>query len=134
MVKNLDRLKRKLLALPRVVKEETRKAMEQGGAEMVSLARNLAPQDEGDLRNSIESTYYEDRHRVLITAGGPATEKPVKDGLDASYNYVGAIELGRQGQPAQPFFYPAWRATKKKARSRLARAITKASKKVAAGG
>jgi HK97 gp10 family phage protein len=134
MVQNLDRLKRKLLALPKAVKAETRIAMEQGGAEMVSLAKSLVPKDEGDLANTIEANYYEDRHRVVISAGGPETEHPVKNGLDASYNHVAAVELGTRKMAARPFFYPAWRALKKRARSRLSRAITKASKKVAAGG
>ena len=134
MVQNLERLKRKLLALPRVVKEETRKAMEQGGAEMVSLARNLIPKEDGIAAGTIEAKYYEDRHRVVISAGGPATEKTVENGLDGSYNYLIGLELGTSKMPAKPFFYPSWRATKKRSRSRLARAITKASKKVAAGG
>lgn len=36
--------------------------------------------------------------------------------------------------PAQPFFYPGYRLGKKRAKSRIARAITRAAKKVAAGG
>ncbi|MFG1333989.1 HK97-gp10 family putative phage morphogenesis protein [Xanthobacter autotrophicus] len=35
--------------------------------------------------------------------------------------------------PAQPFFFPAYRANKKRVKSRVSRAITKAAKKVAAG-
>jgi len=41
---------------------------------------------------------------------------------------------GRQhpGARAHPFFYPAYRANRKKLKSRVSRAITKAAKKVAA--
>lgn len=134
MVQNLDRLKRKLRALPKAIKAETRIAMEQGGAEMVALAKSLVPKDEGDLAETIESHYVEERHRVVISAGGTATHKPVQNGLDGSYNYVAAVELGTRKMAARPFFFPAWRATKKRARGRLARAITKATKRVAAGG
>ncbi|WP_454914986.1 HK97-gp10 family putative phage morphogenesis protein [Xanthobacter sediminis] len=34
--------------------------------------------------------------------------------------------------PAQPFFFPAWRAMRKRVKGRVSRAITKAAKKVAA--
>lgn len=37
------------------------------------------------------------------------------------------------GARMQPFFFPAFRATKKKVKSRISRSITKAAKKVAAG-
>lgn len=38
------------------------------------------------------------------------------------------------GTAAQPFFYPGYRAHKKRVKSRVSRAITKAAKKVASGG
>lgn len=38
------------------------------------------------------------------------------------------------GSPAQPFFYPAWRANKKAAKTRIRAAIRKAARLVAQGG
>ena len=38
------------------------------------------------------------------------------------------------GTTAQPFFYPAYRAVRKRVKGRVTRSITKSAKKVAAGG
>lgn len=38
------------------------------------------------------------------------------------------------GTAAQPFFFPAFRANRRRAKSRVSRAINKAAKKVAASG
>jgi len=56
----------------------------------------------------------EGRHplRKLVKAGGPRT---TKDG----YDYSLAIEFGTQKAPAEPFFWPTYRARKKKIRSEL---------------
>ncbi len=133
-VQGLDRLNRKLKRLPRKAREEIGKALRDSGAEMVSLARNLAPAEDGTLRDSIHSTFYEDSLKVTIEAGGAATTKPVRDGADAEYDYAMGQEFGTRNMPANPFFFPAYRAIRKKAKSRLSRAITKAARAVAAGG
>ena len=41
--------------------------------------------------------------------------------------------VNHPGAAARPFFYPAWRLVKKKAKGRISRATNKAAKKVAAG-
>jgi hypothetical protein len=38
------------------------------------------------------------------------------------------------GTAAQPFFYPSYRATRKRAKGRVTRAVNKAAKRIAAGG
>lgn len=133
-VQNLDRLKRKMARLPKKMREEAGKALQKWGGDAASLARNLAPVEGGTLQGTIKSTFYADTLRVVVEAGGPATERPVENGQDNSYNYVAAIEYGTRKMAARPFFWPAVRATRKKGRGALSRAITKAAKSVAAGG
>lgn len=129
-----DRLARKLRALPKRMRAEIGAAVAKAGPEMVALARALAPADDGTLRASIRSSYVEEALKVTIEAGGEATTKPVRNGADASYDYALGQEFGTREMPANPFFFPAYRATKKRSKSRISRAINKAAKAVAAGG
>lgn len=139
-IQGLDRFKRKLRRLPVVAREEMRKAIAQSADEIVALMRRLAPVDKGDLRDSIGWTWGAPPKgsSVLATTRRTAVGKA---GLVATI-YAGGgdafharfVEFGTQHMPAQPFFYPAWRFGKKRARSRITRATNKAAKKVAAGG
>jgi HK97 gp10 family phage protein len=51
-------------------------------------------------------------------------------GADDAF-YARWVEFGTQKMPAQPYFYVSYRANKKKVKSRVRRAITKAAKQVA---
>jgi HK97 gp10 family phage protein len=75
------------------------------------------------------------------TAGGAATAGGEREGWYARLVEFGtsAHEAGGKfkgamhpGTSARPFFYPAWRANKRRAKARISRAITRAAKKVAA--
>lgn len=134
MVEGLDRLRRKLLALPKRAKTEMAAALRQSADEITALQRNLAPVEDGTLRSSIESTVSNEGLRVTISAGGPATTKPVREGADAEYDYALGIEFGTENMPAKPFFFPGYRAVRKRVKSRMSRAVNKAAKAVAGGG
>lgn len=153
-IQGLDRLRRKLRALPKAAEEEISKAMEQSANEIVALAKSLAPVDGGDLRESIGWTWG-DAPKGSITLGkvrkggrgaGNLQITIYAGGGDAFYARMiefgtaphlnGGLFAGSEhpGTAAQPFFYPSWRAGRKRARSRVTRAITKSAKRVAAGG
>lgn len=148
---NADKLVRKLKKLPDIAEKRIKEAMEKSADQTVMLMKRLAPVDKGDLQKSITWSYgdapegslrikqfksAEGNVRISIYAGGP----------DAFY--ARWIELGRreytaggkfsgatvEATPAQPFFYPGWRASRRTARSRISRAITRAAKEVAANG
>ena len=66
------------------------------------------------------------------TRGDPDLTAIVTAGDEKAY-YSRFAEFGTVKTQAQPFFYPAWRASRKKIRSNISRASNSAAKKVAGG-
>lgn len=148
----LDRLKKKLRRFPEVVEAEIKAALEASANEIVALAKSLAPADSGTLRDSIAWTYGEAPEGAIVlgkvrgSASGNLKITVYAGGGDAFYARF--IEFGtaphvnggrfagtnNPGSAAQPFFYPAYRATRKRAKGRVTRAVNKAAKRIAAGG
>lgn len=65
--------------------------------------------------------------RKVVRAGGDTRKR---SGTGKEYDYARAIEFGRHDAPAQPFFWPVYRLTKRSWKSRIARAAKKAIAKV----
>lgn len=147
----LAKLHRKLQRMPEVAKAQIKTAMEKSADEIVAMARNLAPvlkepdarRRAGALRDSIGWTWGKAPQGAItlgkvasaslagdltITIYAGTRDKKLGD-LDAFY--ARWVEFGTQNMSAQPFFYPSYRANKKRAVSRLRRAVTKAAKEVA---
>lgn len=128
-VEGLDRLKRRLAAMPVEARKDIRKALDEGAARIVNLSRGLAPVDEGDLRRSIRVLPGEHELQVKVAAGGPLTQRPVRHGLTAPrFDYAGKAEA------QNPFFFPAYRALKKSISSKVGKATRDAAKRAAGGG
>lgn len=148
----LDRLNRKLKALPEAADKAIRPVMERIATDVVSLAKSLAPVEDGLLRDSINWTWGEAPKGTIVlgkvkknTTGNLAIT--IFAGDDRAF-YARWVEFGTSphinggiwagtkhpGTRAQPFFYPAWRAYRKGAKSKMGRAINKSAKKVAQGG
>jgi len=153
-IQGLDRLRKKLTALPDKARESIAKAMEQSAAEVVAMAKSLAPVDSGALRDSIGWTWG-DAPKGSMTLGtvrqsgkgaGNMVITIFAGGSDAFWarwvefgtapHINGGIYAGSEhpGTRAQPFFYPSWRANRKRVRGRVTRAVNKAARAVAAGG
>lgn len=124
-----DRLKRRLAAIPKTVREAVAPALMKSADEIANRMRQLAPVDEGDLKGSIAVTppgqstpaYSQPggstvagENQVLITAGN----------TDVRYPHL--QEYGTANSPAQPYFWPSFRLGKKRAANRVKRAIAKA--------
>jgi len=122
----LSQLERKLRAIPKATRVEIRGVLQKSASEMVTLAKALAPSDEGDLVASIRQEPGRNDLAVVVRAGGDATTRN-------GYDYALAIEHGTSDTPEQPFFWNSYRAIKKRAKSRATRAIRKAAR-AAAGG
>lgn len=152
-IQGLDRLKRKLQAFPDAARDEIIKAMEQSAAEVVAMAKSLVPVDSGGLRDSIGWTWGDPPKGAISIASAKGLRRQgsmfitiyagnseayqarwVEFGTSAHVN--GGKFAGSQhpGTAAQPFFFPAFRALRKRIKSRLTRAINKAAKRVASGG
>lgn len=153
-VQGLDRLQKKLKRLPVLAEQEISKAMEQSADEIVRLAKSLAPVDDGDLQMSISWTWGEapkgsmvlgkvkaqgrgaGNLQITVFAGGGDAfyARFVEFGTSAHLNAGQFAGSEHPGTAAQPFFYPAYRAVRKRAKGRVTRAINKSAKRAAAGG
>lgn len=137
--------------------------MEAVASEIVSMMKSLAPEQSGDLRDSIGWTWgkrpkYSQvmavakaslagemtitifagnskvRYAHLVEFGTAPHVIKAQEGKALGKGGIFGSEVHHPGATAKPFFYVSWRANKKKARSRIARATRKAAKEVAAGG
>ena len=132
-VLNVAKLNRKLAQLPAVSREEIRKAIAQSAREIADLAESLVPVDSGKLAGSIGWTWGSAPKGSMTLARARSGDlvATVYAGDDEAF-YARWVEFGTRNMGAQPFFFPAYRALRKRARSRVSRAVTKAAKKVAA--
>lgn len=148
-----DRLLRKMAALAKIQgppRRRMREALDISAKEITDLQRRLAPVDSGDLQRSIGYTfgYYKAANaNVRGVAGGTGGADPdlsvtIHAG-DAKAWYAALIEFGSAGPwtiggrfagathpgfAPQPYFMPAWRALRKRAKSRVTRAMKKGIK------
>jgi HK97 gp10 family phage protein len=133
-IQGLDALKRKLAALPRETKREIRGVLEKSATEMVVLAKGLAPVDDGNLQMSIRQQPGRHELAVEVRAGGEMTTREVRAGSGVDYDYSIAVEFGTSDTAEQPFFWPSYRAIKRRAKNRATRAVRKAARAAIAGG
>jgi len=140
MVEGLDRLKRKLTkTIPTAVVDATVKAMEQGADEVVSMMRRLVPKDTGELAATINWTWGEAPEgsltlgrsktaanglRITIYAGDMSTMV----GERSQFQLARLQEFGTQQMQANPYFFPSWRASRKRVKGRITRQMRKAIK------
>lgn len=131
------KLRRKLEALVAVGRDEIKRAMETSADEIVALAKNLVPVDKGDLKDSIGWTWGKAPKGAMTL--GTVQSNEVDSGFtitifagNSDAYYARWVEFGTQKMAAQPYFYPSYRALRRRSKSRVTRAVTKAIKKVAA--
>lgn len=134
-VLNTQKLNRKLARLPDVSKEEMRLSLAVSAREMADMMEVLVPKDSGKLAGSIGWTFGEPPKGsiaagMLVDKAG-AIVATVYAGDKEAY-YAKWVEFGTRKMSPQPFFFVAYRALKKRAKSRIKRGQTKAVKKVAA--
>lgn len=138
------KLERKLRRLPEAVKARIREAMEAAAKDIVEMMQSLVPYDTGALYDSIGWTWGAAPAGSLIVAqvkGKLGSELTItiyagsrdKSRGDADAYYARWVEFGTQKMAAQPYFFVSWRASRKKARSGIAKAVRKGARDVAAG-
>lgn len=147
----LKQLSRKLKRIPQAAKDEAVKAVVQGANEIAAIQRNLAPVDDGDLKDSIHVTKPGETTPPYSQPGGATTardEQAIVTAGNTKVRYAHLVEFGtaphinggmfagsdHPGAKAQPFFWPGYRAVRKRVRSRVTREINKAIKKAATSG
>lgn len=132
----LAKLQKKMERMPKVAKARIREALEKAAEEIVQMMRRLVPVDEGALRDSIGWTWGK-APKGAMTLGKVAESSMGGDltitiyaGDDEAF-HARWVEFGTQDMAAQPYFFPAYRANRKRAKSSVRRAINKAAKEVA---
>lgn len=153
-MQNRDRLLKKLQAIQGKPRAAMRKALQQSAEEIVALQKRLAPKRTGALANSIGYSFgghVPDNANVRGVGGGQGGDPDLTAVIhagDKDAYYAAFVEFGtapheaggmfegaqNPGTPAQPFFYPAYRALRKRAKSRVSRAAAKAIKEGAKNG
>jgi HK97 gp10 family phage protein len=140
-VQNRERLLRKLAAIPQKVRQHLAPGIEQGAAEVVATAKRLAPKDSGALERSIKYIKGSRATSKGTQEGDPDLTVHIVAGNDEAW-YARLVEFGtpphenkgkfagtqHPGTRPQPYFYPAWRAYRKRVKSRITRAMKKGIK------
>jgi len=156
MVQGLAELNRRWLAIPLRVREAVRLVMESTADEIVADMQRLVPVDTGALKASIGWTsgdapkgtltigFFGGREfgtlRITFFSGGtPGTarqQRRASGTRKSDQKRTGSFdsdtarfqEFGTLKMPANPFFFPVWRVWRRRVKTRISRAITKALK------
>ncbi|MGU3495930.1 HK97 gp10 family phage protein [Xanthobacteraceae bacterium A53D] len=151
-IRGRDRLLKKLKQLPVVARSEIKQALAQSADELVAKQKALASSKR--VADSIEQSWGDkpaSGPTGMLVSGGPVAGDPdltvwITAGSWEAYwarweefgtapHKQGGFMRGTMhpGTRARPFFFPPFRMMKKKMRSRISRASTRAAKKVAGG-
>lgn len=125
------RFQRKMKSLPVAVREAIGPAALLGAQEIADAVEALAPEDTGDLKNSVTVTgpgqatppYSQPGGSHVVPEGAAAVSVGSSD-----VRYPHLIEHGTSKMAAQPYFWPAFRSMRKRATNRMKRAMSKAVK------
>lgn len=123
------RLEERIAAIPLAVREAVQPALIRSVEEIADTMRRFAPEDEGDLKDSITVTGPGKTTPSYSQPGGSRvaadTEALVTAG-NSDVRYPHLQEYGTTFHDAQPFFWPAVRLLRKRIERRMKRTIAKA--------
>lgn len=135
MVNGISQVKAMFRRKGQAVVAAAKAAARDGGEDVAVSMRFLAPKDDGELIASIKVRDADtiatrkgqrDFIGVIVSAGDSSTV--VTNSTGKRFQNAKIQEFGRQGAggAANPYFFPAWRLTRRKVRSGISRAIRKA--------
>ena len=132
-VQGLAALKRRWSRVPVQVRAAVIAQMEKSADEIVGEMRRLVPVESGTALLSIGWTWGDPPKGALVIGQvGERDAKALRITIyaagDEAY-YARFLEFGTQKMAARPFFYPVWRARRRRTRSRITRAINTAIKR-----
>lgn len=122
--KDLQGLINALNAIPAAVRAKIEPAIEKGGNEMVARMKLLVPDDPNTNGDDLKASIKAVKGSVPLAIRVQAIDENPDDGFDVALGQ----EYGTEKMPAQPFFWPSVNTTKKRVRTRIDRAISKAVK------
>ncbi len=127
----LARLKRRLEAIPKDVKEAVQPALVKSGEELAGNMRLLAAEDTGALKASFAVTPAGQSTPPYSQPGGSMTvpeNAVVITAGNTEVRYPHLVEYGTSDTPAQPFFWPSYRLFRNRITRRIKRAVSAAVK------
>jgi hypothetical protein len=133
-------------AIPKAVREAVQPAIVRSAEEVAAMQRQLAPEDTGALKESIEVTPPGQATPAYSQPGGSRVAgelEAIVTAGNADVRYPHLVEYGHKGGfvkgasqgtrggdvPAKPFFWPGFRLTRKRAATRIKGAVSRAVKK-----
>lgn len=142
-------LLRKLAAMPDHVRAEVKPAIRQGAEDVTAMQKRLVSVKTGNLRASIRATFGGGLPRYAYMASGGPSDKGDPDltavitAGDDLARHAFLVEFGtaphevggmfegamHPGSSPHPFFYPGYRATRRRVKTRISRAIARAVRK-----
>jgi len=133
MVKGLEAVEADLIRRLYNVRLTAKQEARSQGEGVAAAARYLAPRDDGNLIRSIRvedadsvttSKGEHDFIGVKVVAGDETTM--VTNGSGGRFQNARIQEFGTKTRGANPYFFPAWKANRRRVRSAISRAIRKA--------
>lgn len=127
----LSRFQKRMRAIPLAVREAAVPAVVKSAEDLAGVIRQLAPEDTGALKESIEVTHPGQATPPYSQPGGERVAGPLEALVTAGNDdvrYPHLVEYGTTDTHAHPFFWPAVRLGRKRATNRIKRAIGKAVK------
>ncbi len=124
-------LAKRLEAIPAEVVREVRPALIKGAHDVQDAMELLAPEDTGDLVNTIAVTGPGETTPAYAAGGGKRTageNQALVTVGSTDVRYAHIQEFGSVHHEAQPFVLPGYRIARPKAERRIQAAITKAIK------
>ncbi len=126
----LQRLSKRLLAIPKAAKDAVRPSLIAAGEELAGTMKQLAEtsRDTGDLIESIQVTGPGESTPPYSQPGGSTTageNQVLVTAGNSEVRYPHLVEYGTVHSQAQPFFWPAFRLKRKKLAQKVKRAVGK---------
>ena len=145
-IKGKDEFLAQIGRLPQAIREEVRKALTTSAQEATDLMQRFAPVEQGKLRASIDFTFGEAPEGSLSSTSANARAAKGEAGLSVTmfagdestivtnsrgvrFQNARLQEFGTANMARNPFFFPAYRLTRKRAKSRLQRSVRNGAKK-----
>jgi HK97 gp10 family phage protein len=129
LMPGLDKLKARLDAIPKAVRKAVAPALIKSAEEIAGAQRQLAARDTGALMDSIAVTGPGEQTPPYSQPGGSRTVGENQVAITAGNSkvrYAHLVEYGTAKAYAQPYFWPAFRLYRVRARRRINTAIGKA--------
>lgn len=126
MVQGIGPMNRMFAALPVKVEAAARMAMEKGAEELVAMMKRVVPVDSGRLRDSIAWTWGDAPKGSVVLAESTSESRGLKLTVYSTDFKASWIEFGTVKMSARPFFFPSYRAMRKRIKSRVTHEMKKA--------